>query len=173
MATVREISEAFHVFYEALRDPEFSKSLRLNEWTERELLPLVRTFLLGWFGQGQVAPEVMSALPGKITGYGRLDFVVRGVAVELAVRCRGGSRSNLSATVNADEIKKLMKFDGLAVLILLDFTNDPLDDQAIEKFREWHSLLHGRHKKSPFNVSHHYRDPDTKLLVHHTINVRV
>lgn len=172
-ATVGEVSEAFQLFYEGLRDPAFTKSLRLNEWTERDLLPLVRTFLLGWFGRGRIAPEVMSALPGKQTRKGRLDFVVDGVAVELAVRCKGAARSNLSASVNSDEIKKLMKYDGLAVLILLDFTDDPLSDVAIQKFRDWPSLGTGNHKKSPFNVSYHYRDPETENLVCHNLNIRV
>lgn len=173
MASVREVSEAFHVFYEGLRDPNFTKSLRLNEWTERDLLPLVRTFLLGWFGRGRIAPEIMSTLPGKATGKGRLDFVIDDIAVELAVRCKGAARSNLSAAVNSDEIKKLMKYHGRAVLILLDFTDDPLDDKAIQKFRDWPSLGKGNHKKSPFNVSHHYRDPQTRILVHHSLNIRV
>lgn len=171
--TVKEVARAFHVLYEGLRDSAFTKSLRLNECTERELLPLVRTFLLGWFGQGRVAPEIMSALPGRATRFGRLDFLVDGVAVELAVRCKDGLRSNLSAAVNADEVKKLMKYDGLAVLVLLDFTDDPLGDEAIEKFRDWPSLGKGPHKKSPFNVSHHYRDPESKRLVYHGLRIRV
>ena len=173
MATIKEISAAFQVFYEGLRDKQFTKSLYLDHWSERDLLPLVRTFLLGWFGKGRVAPEVMSKLPGKLTGMGRLDFVIHDVAVELAVRRKGGQRSNLSAAVNSDEILKLMKFDGKAVLILLDFTDDPLDDAALEKFRDWKSLGQGNHKKSPFNVSYHYRDPESCLLAHSVTRIRV
>lgn len=105
--------------------------------------------------------------------HGRLDFVVRDTAVELAVRCKGAARSNLSAAVNSDEIKKLMKYQGKSVLVLLDFTDDPLDDVAIRKFREWRSLGRGPHKKSPFSVSYHYRHLDEKTLVHSTYRIRV
>jgi hypothetical protein len=171
--SIAEISRAFHVFHEGLRDPAFSKSLGLSFWSERKLLPLARSFLLGWFGHGRVAPEVMSALPGKRTGMGRIDFVVGGVAVELAVRNQNGPRQNLSASVNADEIKKLMKFDGPAVLVLLDLTDEPLDDGAIRKFRDWPSLGQGNHKKSSFSVSYHYQDGESGQLVHSTYRIRV
>ena len=173
VTSIAEVSRAFHVFHEGLRDPAFCKSLELNSWTERDLLPLARTFLLGWFGHGRVAPEVMSSLPGKRTGRGRVDFVISNIAVELAVRSSKGPRSNLSAAVNADEIKKLMKWDGPAVLVLLDLTQDPLQDSAIHKFRDWPSLGQGNHKKSPFNVSYHFWEENEGRPAHKTFRIRV
>ena len=162
--TVKQVVEAFDHLYVALRDKKFTKSLRLDEWTERDLLPLVRTFLLGWFRHGFITPEHKSSFPGRLSGNGRIDFVVGDVAVELAVRCKGGSKQNLSNTVNAAEAKKLMKYQGLALLVLFDFSNDPLPEDKIDRFRDWPSLGKGRHAKSPFNVSYHYRDPADKQL---------
>ena len=161
------------MFHLGLRDRDFTKSLRLNSWSERKLLPLARSFLLGWFGHGRIAPEVMAALPGKRTGSGRIDFVVDGVAVELAVRSKEAPRSNLSASVNADEIKKLLKFDGPSVLILLDLTDDPLDEATIRKFRDWPSLGKGNHRKSAFSVSYHFKNTETSDLDQKTYRIRV
>ena len=51
-----------------------------------------------------------------------------------------GAGSNLSATVNSTEVKKLMKHNGLAVLILFDFSKTPYSEDQIESFRDWPSL---------------------------------
>lgn len=158
MATsVKSVVEALHHLYGALLDREFSKTLHLDDWNERELAPLVRAFLLGWFGHGYVSPEVEARLPGSLSGKGRVDFIVDGVAVELAVRCKSGHRSSLSRSVNATEIKKLMKFPGPALLALFDLSKDPLEAKAFNNFREWPSLGRGNHKKSPFQLSYHFR----------------
>lgn len=154
--SVREIVEAFELLYETLQDPAFSKSLRLKEWGERDLLPLVRTFLLGWFGRN-VEPEVAAALPGSWSGKGRIDFVIGGVAVEFAVRKPRTSAATMSAVVNSDEIKKLMKFRGKALLVLFDFSRKPYSEEQVERFREWPSLGKGAHKKSPFHVAYFHR----------------
>lgn len=61
--TVKEAIEAFDLLFSSLHRKEFSKTLCLNEWGERDLLPLVRTFLLGYFGESLV-PEAKSKLPG-------------------------------------------------------------------------------------------------------------
>lgn len=82
--TVKGIVEAFEVLYDALFDGNFRKTYRFHEFSERELLPLVRMFLLGWFGS--VAPELQSKLLGCLTGQGRIDFVLGNIAVEFAVR---------------------------------------------------------------------------------------
>lgn len=153
--TVKSVVEAFALLFDALHDPSFRKTMRMHEWSERELLPLVRTFLLGYFGESLV-PEATSKLPGALSGYGRIDFIVDGVAVELAVRRPNKPQSALSATVNSTEIKKLMKYDGLAVLVLLDFSDSPFTEQQLESFRDWPSLGKGPHKKSPFAVAYYY-----------------
>ena len=153
--TVNEVVEAFDLLFNSLIDKKFTKTLRLNEWGEQELLPLVRTYLLGYFGDS-IVPEAKSKLPGTLTGYGFIDFVIDNIAIELAVRKPTASKSNVSATVNTTEIKKLMKHDGLAVLVLFDFSKTPYTEEQIERFREWPSLGKGNHKKSPFNVAYFY-----------------
>lgn len=62
----------------------------------------------------------------------------------------------MSATVNSTEIKKLMKHDGLAALVLFDFSKTPYTEDQIESFRNWPSLGKGNHKKSAFNVAYFY-----------------
>lgn len=77
------------------------------------------------------------------------------VAVEFAVRKPTAARSNVSATVNSTEVKKLMKHDGKALLVLLvlfDFSDTPYSEEQIESFRNWPSLGRGNHRKSAFNV---------------------
>lgn len=151
--TVKEVIEAFDLLFSSMHRKEFSKTLCLNEWGERELLPLVRTFLLGYFGESLV-PEAKTKLPGALCGEGYIDFVVDNVAVEFAVRKPTAAKSTLSATVNSTEIKKLMKYDGLAVLILFDFSKTPYTEDQLDSFRDWPSLGKGNHKKSAFNVAY-------------------
>ena len=151
--TVKEVVEAFELLFSSLHRREFTKTLPLNQWGEHELLPLVRTYLLGYFGESLV-PEAKSKLPGSLSGDGYIDFLVDNVAVEFAVRKPTAAKSNLSASVNTTEIKKLMKHDGLAVLVLFDFSKTPYTEEQIESFRDWPSLGKGNHKKSPFNVAY-------------------
>ena len=149
--TITEITDCFEYFFSSLYRREFVKTLRLNECSERELLPLVRCYLLGWFADN-VSPEVKSKLPGTVSGHGYIDFVIDDVAVEFAVRKPTAARSNVSATVNSTEVKKLMKHDGKALLVLFDFSDTPYSEEQIESFRNWPSLGRGNHRKSAFNV---------------------
>ena len=153
--TIKEVVEAFDLLYTSLHRKKFTKTLCLNAWGERELLPLVRTFLLGYFG-GSLVPEAKSKLPGTLSGEGYIDFIIDNIAVEFAVRKPTAAKSNVSATVNSAEVKKLMKYEGLALLVLFDFSKTPYSEDQIENFRNWPSLGKGNHKKSPFNVAYFY-----------------
>ena len=44
MVTVREVCDAFHLLYTQIHNREFRKCLYLNEWKERDLLPLAEHF---------------------------------------------------------------------------------------------------------------------------------
>jgi len=148
MATsISEVQDAFELLFENILDPNFSKSHRLDRWNEKELLPLVRTFLLGYFRK-RVVPEVTTALPGSKTGTGRIDFVIDGVAVEFAVRSKHANASNVKKRTNENEVKKLLKFDGKSLLVLFDFSSAPLPDEALHAFRELPSLGPGNYKVS-------------------------
>lgn len=153
--TITSVTESFEYFFHSLYRTEFAKTLRLNECSERELLPLVRCYLLGCFSD-DVSPEVKGKLPGFITGNVYIDFVIDDVAVEFAVRKPTAAKSTVSATVNSTEMKKLMKFDGKALLVLFDFSTTPYSEAQIEAFRDWPSLGKGNHKKSAFNVAYFY-----------------
>lgn len=171
--TVTEVISAFDLLFSSLHRKEFSKTLYLNEWGERELLPLVRTFLLGYFGESLV-PEAKTKLPGSLSGEGYIDFLIDNVAVEFAVRKPTAAKSNVSATVNTTEIKKLMKHDGLAVLVLFDFSTTPYSEDQMESFRDWPSLGKGNHKKSSFNVAYFYLEkqrPKTPGLIKKNIRL--
>ncbi|MGC0836972.1 hypothetical protein [Pantoea agglomerans] len=153
--TIASVANSFEYFFHSLYRTEFVKTLRLNECSERELLPLVRCYLLGCFSD-DVSPEVKGKLPGSITGKGYIDFVIDDVAVEFAVRKPTAAKSTASATVNSTEMKKLMKYDGKALLVLFDFSTTPYSEAQIEAFRDWPSLGKGNHKKSAFNVAYFY-----------------
>jgi hypothetical protein len=171
--TVTEVVEAFDLLFNSLHRKEFKKTLRLNEWGEQELLPLVRTFLLGYFGESLV-PEAKSKLPGSLSGHGYIDFVIDNVAVEFAVRKPTAAKSNVSASVNVTEIKKLMKHDDLALLVLFDFSKTPYTEEQIERFREWPSLGKGNHKKSAFNVAYFFLEKLRPLTPSYFLkNIRV
>lgn len=160
--TVKEVVEAFELLFASMHRKDFCKSLKLKDFTERELQPLVRTFLLGYFGES-IVPEAAAVLPGSLSGIGRIDYLIDNVAVELAVRNKGKAKSTISSSVNSNEVKKLMKHDGLALLVLLDFSDSPASDEEISRFREWPSLGRGNHRKSPFNVAYFYKEKKNKL----------
>ena len=171
--TITEIMECFEYFFSPLYRREFVKTLRLNECSERELLPLVRCYLLGWFADN-VSPEVKSKLPGTVSGHGYIDFVIDDVAVEFAVRKPTAARSNVSATVNSTEVKKLMKHDGKALLVLFDFSDAPYSEEQIESFRNWPSLGRGNHRKSAFNVVYFFVEKRRPLALGKiTKNIRI
>ncbi len=153
--TITNIVEAFELLFTSLRSKSFSNTLRLHEYNEKELSPLVRTFLLGYFGKSMRA-ETKASLPGSLSGSGRVDFMIGNVAVELAVRRPDDARAVLSSRVNHTEVKKLLKHQGLGVLILFDFSKSPYSESAIEAFRSWPSLGKGNHKTSAFNVAYFY-----------------
>jgi len=162
--TIKQVVEAFDLLFTAMHRKDFCKTLRLTDFTERELQPLVRTFLLGYFGESLV-PEAKALLPGSYSGVGRIDYMVGNVAVELAVRNKGKAKSNISSSVNTTEVKKLMKHDGLALLVLLDFSDSPATEEQIDRFRNWPSLGKGNHKKGPFNVAYFFKEPTKKLAL--------
>ena len=66
-----------------------------------------------------------------------------------------------------------MMFEGPALLVLFDFSSTPFERREIEEFRNWPSLGRGRHRRSGFNVSYHYVDPDSDRSDGFRINIRV
>ena len=155
MASVVELVRAFELLYDSIWERDFRKSLDLHVKSERELAPLVRTFLLGYFGA--LEPECWSALPGALTGWGRIDFVIGGTAVELAVRRPGGPKGHLLPSCNETEVKKLLKHDGKALLVLYDFAVDEISAKQLGRYRKLPSLGKGPHNKSAFNVAYVHR----------------
>lgn len=155
-ATVEQVVDAFEYLYTNLLDPAYARSTKYAFYKEQQLLPLTRAFLLGYFAD-EMKAEHWSTLPGCDTKYGRIDFVIGGVAVELAVRKRGGSKISLKPKVNSTEIKKLLCWPGKAVLILFDFDDDCLDIEDIKEYRTLPSMGKGHWKKSPFNVAYFHR----------------
>lgn len=167
--TVTEVTDALMLFYKSLHSKEFCKTYALTEWSEQELHPLVRSFLLGYFGQ--VSPEVISSLPGAITKLGRIDYVVDNLALELAVRRPHASKSTLSQVTNATEIKKLLKWDGLAVLALFDFSSAPFSDDDLQEYRNWPSLGQGNHNISAFNIAYFFQEGGNCKLIKKNIRI--
>ncbi|HYW15928.1 MAG TPA: hypothetical protein VE891_07215 [Allosphingosinicella sp.] len=153
MSSVTAIIDAFDLFFTSLRRAEFRKSFVFTEWSEQELLPLVRTFLLGYFGP-KANPEHWTTLPGAVTGWGRFDFMINNIAVEFAVRRPWCPKGDVLPSVNAGEVKKLLKHDGRGVLILFDFSAKPLQRDELERYRNLPSLGRGPHFKSPFSVAY-------------------
>ncbi len=114
VTTITEITDCFEYFFSSLYRREFVKTLRLNECVASGITASGTLLSLGWFADN-VSPEVKSKLPGTVSGHGYIDFVIDNVAVEFAVRKPTAARSNVSATVNSTEVKKLMKHDGKAL----------------------------------------------------------
>ena len=117
--TVVEIQEAVGQFFEWSHDHDFCKSVKLNKQGERYLLPLLKTYFLGRFG------DVMPEYP---VDNGRIDFVVGRTAIEVVVRKPNSTKGVLSRSANFSELRKLLRYNqGKAVLVLLDFSKNPFD----------------------------------------------
>jgi len=152
---VGNVARAFRVFYSNLLRHDFRKSLRFDALPERTMLPLIRCFLLGYFG-GILVPEASAKLPGSLSGNGRTDFLIGDVAVEFVVRTPEAARASLLANTNAAEVRKLLKHDGHALLVLFDLSRRPLTDDLLERYRDCPSLGQGPHRKSAFNLAYYY-----------------
>jgi len=155
MVTRKHIQDAFELLFQGILNPQFNKSLGLEYWGERALLPLVRTFLLGYFGDPEV--EVPSKLPSSLSGKGRLDFLIGNVAVEFAVRIDGKYPRVIGLPGNYDELIKLTLHDGPAALVLFDFAKTPLEKTELECFRQVLSLGRGNYKKSGYSILYYHR----------------
>lgn len=153
MSSISQVIDAFQLLYTGLWDPGFRKSLPLHKMPEKNLLPLVRTFLLGYFGP-KARPEHGTVLPGALTGQGRVDFLVYNVAVEFAVRRPWSPKADLLPRKNRTEMLKLMKHDGRAVLILFDFSLHGLDANDLSAYRELPPMGRGNHARSSFSVAY-------------------
>lgn len=151
--SVKQATKAFELLYAGLLSKKFSKTLKFKDWGEQNLLPLVRVFLLGYFGES-IVPEAKSRLPGSLSGYGKIDFMIDQLAVEFIVRKPNAKK--ISQTDTDPEVKKLMKYDGLSLLVIYDFSRSPMSLEKIDELREIPSLGRGPHKKSAFNVAYYY-----------------
>jgi hypothetical protein len=171
MATnITEAHTAFELLFSKLIDKSFAKTLGFEEWGEKNLLPSVRTFLLGYF-RHSVTPEVQSPLPGTVTGIGKIDFLIDDIAIEFAVRKPNDSKNKILNNVNETEVKKLLKYQGKSLLVLFDFSQDPLESSDLEAFRYLPSLGKGNHNKSPFQISYFFKNGND--VGHHKKQIRV
>lgn len=152
MPTIAEIEACFELLFDAFHRKEFCKTHQLTHWRERDLLPLVRVGLLCYFGKKAV-PEVEVATPWTTSGKSRIDFQVDDTAIEFAVRNPGKSYTNVSASTNTSEVKKLMKWTkGKSVLVLYDFSDKPFTPDEMQWYRDHPSFGKGNHKKNAFTV---------------------
>jgi hypothetical protein len=155
MITINKLDEAIRVFIVSLGRKEFKKSTDYVRDGERGLLPFVKFFLLGRFGS-TVNPEAKINCRAAAFARKRVDFLVKNIALEIAVRKPDGPKSNLSTYVNAQEVKKLVKHRGLSVLVLFDFARRPYQEEELESFRTWPSLGKGNQQTSSFNVLYYH-----------------
>jgi len=150
--SINQIQSAFDLLFRSFFERSFVKSLGLKTKTERQLLPLIRVGLLCYFKK-EVIPEVEVATSWTKSKKSRIDFKIEKTAVEFAVRNPGRSKANVSARSNQSEIKKLLKWkEGKSVLVLFDFSREPLPSNGFAEFRIHPSLGKGNHSKNAFTL---------------------
>jgi len=152
------IIKAFYRIYDAMRDKAFTKSRKITEYNEKELLIPVRFYLLGEFGN--VTPECQSYTDPGQSIHKRIDFVINEkIAVEFAVRSKNDGPGKVAAKTNETEIKKLIRWTkGPAILVLFDFSGSPLPIEVLHKFKLPPTLGSGNHKKSSYWVIYYWYD---------------
>ena len=98
-------------------------------------------------------PEVEVKTSWTKSGKSRIDFCVGDTAIEFAVRNPGKSYTNVSASTNTSEIKKLISWDkGKSVLVLYDFSDKPFSREDLQWYREHPSFGSGNRKKNAYTV---------------------
>jgi hypothetical protein len=154
MATIDEIQESLHFFFEQTCDHNFVKSkLRfLQTDGEQPLLGYLGCFLLGRFGK-KMRREAWVEHMLKPRKEGRIDFLVGKTALEVAVRADQANKSKLLSADNKDEIAKLLRYtEGKAVLALFDYSTSPLQKNEIEESYRDFNPLHGNAYISAYNL---------------------
>jgi hypothetical protein len=153
---IKQVKEACYLLYETILIPQFTKSYGLIWWSQRDVLLLIRFFLLGYFQS--LEPEAASRYPVSQTGCDKVDFLINGIAVEFAIRTLEGGSTEVSASSSMDALTKLMKHIGPAVLVVFDFSHAPYTSEQLESYRGLPSLGKGHHSKYPFSVLYYYKD---------------
>lgn len=171
MVTQQQAIEAFYRLYQAYHNKRFTKTLNFTQKTEREILPLVRSYLFGYFDY--LEPEAMIQVSSNCKR--RCDFLIDNIAVEFAVRSANKGENNLKAKNNVNEIKKLIRYPDHSLMILFDFKGCRTDDEVIATLKEYRnipSLGRGNHNRYPFTVAYFYQD-ESGDLCYYTKRIRV
>ena len=117
---------------------------------------MIRVGLLCYFGK-KALPEVEVSTPWAKSGKSRIDFCIGDTAVEFAVRNPGKSYTNVSASTNTSEVKKLISWKkGKSVLVLFDFSDSPFTWDDLQWYREHPSFGKRSHKKNAYSVLYFY-----------------
>lgn len=153
MTTITEVIAAFERLFEAMHERRFAKTLGFIEKGEKELLPYIRYYLLGYFDR--LEPE--SKIQIEEYESGLIDFIVDNVAVEFAAKNGRQSRTILQRNHNEKEIKKLMSYSGNSLLVLFDFEKSTSHDYVKNVLEEYRKVP-AFHKDEiyPFNVVYFY-----------------
>ncbi len=177
MPSIKKVKEAFGLLYESIREPSFSKSHEFSWWNEKSLLPNVRFFLLGYFGD-DLEPELKTELISAPSGEGYLDFAVGDTAIEFAVRLPNETASKLTSYSNRTERTKLIRrkvkndWATHGVLVLFDFSDSPLTNEQLEDYREKPSLGKGNHHINEFSVLYYnYTLSDSLYCIRKNVNL--
>lgn len=137
--SVRNVVERFESLFNSFYRKEFIKTHSFNTINERELLSLIKWFLLYRY-DNRVYPKFKARLQGSTIGNGYIDFVISDITAEFAVRSEISSKASISVIVQTTEMKKLMRYDGKALLALFDFSDSLYSKPEIDEFRYIPSL---------------------------------
>jgi hypothetical protein len=174
MSSISEIKEAFDLLYRSMVNNNFSKSQNFNRWNEKSLLPNIRFFLLGYFGD-DLEPEIKTELISSPSREGYIDFGVNNAAIEFAVRLPNESASKITSYSNRTEREKLIRrktwheWAEHGVLILFDFSDNPLSKEQLEEYREKPSFGKGNHKMDGFSILYYHHDDNEPSCIRKNI----
>lgn len=166
MVTIDSVQDAFSDFYKITQDRNFVKSKLSHVQLEGEqpLLGYLAFFLHGHFGH-RLSRESWVEHMLKPSGQGRVDFMIGATAVEVAVRTQDYNKNKL-LNDNRSEVAKLLRYDGLAVLVLLDYHNEPLDKDELSDFYRKLKPLHGNTRVSSYTILYFHKCGNDEMDCH-------
>lgn len=155
--SLKNLREEFVYLFTKFLDQRFCRSSDYTRKSERHFLAPIRFYLLGTYGNAIVAEAGVRHALAK-GGDGRVDFLVAGTAIELAVQPYGCGGRRLSPSVNKDECVKLLQHDGPALLVLYDFSRTrSLAPAQLQGYRALPTLGRGNWRVSAFNILYCFR----------------
>lgn len=151
--TVTQLRGAFELLYKSLLTHQFRHELRLSDYLEKDLRPVIRAMLLGVASQNPNM-AVQRRAPETLLGFRHIDFIIDDIAIDIAVRMPRQGDQSISRITPSGQLRKLLRYKGPSLLVIFDFCGNPYPTDTFQRYRDWDGL---RNAHGSLNVLYFFR----------------